>query len=210
MQMMSSKLLWAALAGGLALSAANGAFAANTVMDTCSAQYKADKDAGKLATGQTWPQYYSACAAKVKASSGTSTTAAAPAAPAPAATETAAAGGNSTMATCSAQYKLDKAANKVPQGQTWPKYYSACAADLKAEDAATATAPEPTKASAAAPLPTVDKNGKAFTPGQLAFYKRERQCGQLWQADKAAGKTSGTTWPKYLSACNTKLKAAGN
>lgn len=117
---------------------------------------------------------------------------------------------NSVMSQCSTKYKADKAANKVPAGQTWPQYYSACAADMKAEADAEASAPEPTTKTASAPLPTKDKNGKALTPGQIAFYKRERQCGQMWSADKAAGKTAGQTWPKYLSACNAKLKAAGN
>lgn len=116
---------------------------------------------------------------------------------------------NSVMSACSAQYKADKAANKLKAGQTWPQYYSACAAEQKQEDAAVASTPEPTAKAASTPVPTTDKAGKALSPGQIAFYKRERQCGQMWQADKAAGKTAGQTWPKYLSACNAKLKAAG-
>lgn len=244
-------------AGGLALALSGTARAdTNSVMTTCSAQYKVDKAAGKVPTGQTWPQYYSACAAAQKpatgsgaattgtaatgttatgtaatgtTATGTSTTAstkatgttstgAATTATAGAATTTTTAttdtsNGNSTMSTCSAQYKVDKAANKVPAGQTWPQYYSACAATLKASaDKAEPTPPEPTAAATAkASTATTDANGKAFTPGQLAAQKRIKECGGMWQADKAAKKLpAGQTWPQYWSACNTKLKAAGN
>jgi hypothetical protein len=47
------------------------------------------------------------------------------------------------------------------------------------------------------------------TPGQLAARERQKQCGAEWKEAKAAGKTKGTTWPKYWSACNTRLKAKG-
>jgi hypothetical protein len=30
-----------------------------------------------------------------------------------------------------------------------------------------------------------------------------KQCGEKWQAAKAAGTTSGTTWPKFLSECRS-------
>jgi hypothetical protein len=44
------------------------------------------------------------------------------------------------------------------------------------------------------------------TAGQLAARERQKQCGVEWKAAKAAGKTKGTTWPKFWSACNTRLK----
>ena len=44
------------------------------------------------------------------------------------------------------------------------------------------------------------------TPGQLAARERQKQCGVEWKEAKAAGKTKGTTWPKYWSACNKRLK----
>ena len=47
------------------------------------------------------------------------------------------------------------------------------------------------------------------TAGQLAARERQKQCGTEWKEAKAAGKTKGTTWPKYWSACNTRLKAKG-
>lgn len=207
MRMISTKLILGA-AAGLAFSALAGTAIAetNSVQSQCSDMYKADKAANKLPTGQTWPQYYSACAAKLKASADTKT---ADTKTAPAATADAGSG-ETVMQQCSAQYKDDKAAKKVPAGQTWPQYYSACAARVKAASADdVANPPEPSKTSANAAPATKDASGKPFTPGQLAAHARIKECGQMWQADKAAGKTKGQTWPKYWSACNTKLKAAG-
>lgn len=34
---------------------------------------------------------------------------------------------------CGAQWRADKAAGRIPSGQTWPKYWSACSARLKAQ-----------------------------------------------------------------------------
>jgi hypothetical protein len=47
---------------------------------------------------------------------------------------------------------------------------------------------------------------KEPTAGQLAARERQKQCGVEWKEAKAAGKAKGTTWPKFWSACNTRLK----
>jgi hypothetical protein len=48
------------------------------------------------------------------------------------------------------------------------------------------------------------------TPGQLAARERQKKCGEEWRAAKTAGKLEkGATWPKFWSACNTRLKAQG-
>jgi hypothetical protein len=60
------------------------------------------------------------------------------------------------------------------------------------------------------PLATVDKNGKPFTPGQMAAHQRIRECSNQWRALKASNKLpAGTKWPQFWSACNKQLKAAG-
>ena len=47
-------------------------------------------------------------------------------------------------------------------------------------------------------------------PGRQAMIARERACGKEWRENKAAGKIEkGHTWPKYWSACNTRLKSQG-
>ena len=44
------------------------------------------------------------------------------------------------------------------------------------------------------------------TPAQLAMRSRQQACAKQWQADKAAGKVAGQTWPKYWSQCSARLK----
>src|SRR5579863_5607395 len=36
-----------------------------------------------------------------------------------------------------------------------------------------------------------------------------KQCGVQWQAAKAAGTTSGQTWPQFLKQCRTQLASTG-
>ena len=45
------------------------------------------------------------------------------------------------------------------------------------------------------------------TPGHAQSVMK--QCGNQWQAAKAAGTTIGQTWPQFLAACRANLKAAG-
>ena len=55
-----------------------------------------------------------------------------------------------------------------------------------------------------------NKSKKPPTAGQLAARKRAKECGAEWRAAKKAGKIEeGMTWPKYWSACNKRLRAAG-
>src|SRR6185437_5348327 len=74
----------------------------------------------------------------------------------------------------------------------------------------------------AAPLPALaqaatatseqkpSKVKKPPTPGQLAASERMKKCAAEWKEAKAAGKIEkGMKWPKYWSACNKRLKAAG-
>ena len=51
------------------------------------------------------------------------------------------------------------------------------------------------------------KKKRELTAGQKSARERQRQCGQEWREAKKAGKIEkGQTWPKYWSACNTRLK----
>jgi len=48
---------------------------------------------------------------------------------------------------------------------------------------------------------------RELTPGQKAARERQKQCGSEWRELRKAGKTEkGQTWPKFWSACNTRLK----
>ncbi len=54
------------------------------------------------------------------------------------------------------------------------------------------------------------KKKRELTKGQKSARERQRQCGLEWREAKKAGKTEkGMTWPKYWSACNTRLKGKG-
>lgn len=56
----------------------------------------------------------------------------------------------------------------------------------------------------------VKKKKRELTAGQKSARERQRQCGQEWREAKKAGKIEkGQTWPKYWSACNTRLKGKG-
>lgn len=217
----------------LTLPALAASTAAQSVTKECSTQYNAAKEAGTL-NGQKWPQFLSACSAKLKEGQ-TDTNAAAPAATAPAKkqakdtaakpakTETAAAapaaGGMSAKAVtkeCSTQYQAAKKAGTL-NGQKWPQFLSACSDSLKSDTSDAATPPEP----AAAPAKTTASKttaakttaaattaeGKPLSPGQVAFRARISECGEQWQKAKAANKTGGKTWPQYWSACNARLKS---
>ena len=39
-----------------------------------------------------------------------------------------------------------------------------------------------------------------------AWFERRKKCSAEWREAKTAGKTKGQSWPKFLSACNTRLK----
>ena len=63
------------------------------------------------------------------------------------------------------------------------------------------------KATTKAKAATTKKKKRELTAGQKSARERQRQCGQEWREAKKAGKIEkGTTWPKYWSACNTRLK----
>jgi hypothetical protein len=54
---------------------------------------------------------------------------------------------------------------------------------------------------------TEKKKKRELTAGQKSARERQRQCGQEWRDAKKAGTTEkGMTWPKFWSACNTRLK----
>jgi hypothetical protein len=203
---------------------------AQSVTKTCSTQYQAAKEAGTL-KGQKWPDFLSACSAKLKADDDTEAVAPAAKTPAkktakdtatkPAKTQTATAatsGGMSAKAVtkeCSTQYQAAKEAGTL-NGQKWPQFLSACSDSLKSDDsdATVPDEPAPTKAATSKTTKTqvakagASADGKPLSPAQVAFRARISECGDQWQQAKASNKTRGMTWPQYWSACNTRLKAA--
>lgn len=132
----------------------------------------------------------------------------------------------SFMQNCSAAWKGLKAAGTVPAGMAWKDFVAAkCIVNASVVAPAPVAKPVTKKATPvvaqdetpsdpaaaeATPVKTMDKNGKAFTPGQMAAHARARACGAKWRGEKAAGTLqTGLKWPQYWSACNTEMKAAG-
>jgi len=179
-----------------------------STQQVCSQQYQAAKAAGTLG-GKKWSQFYSDCAAGLK--DGGSTAAEAPAAPKT--TKTASKSESTdhmtTQQICSQQYQAAKSAGTLG-GKKWSQYYSDCAADIRNDKSDASETPDEPKVQKTATgkytVPTVDKNGKALTPGQVAFRQRIHECSVEYQRDKAADHLRGQKWPQYWSACNTRLK----
>ena len=95
-----------------------GQSAAQDVRHICSGKYQDAKAAGTL-NGETWPQFYSKCAAEAKAN------------PPAAATAPAAAAPVDVRHICSGKYQDAKAAGTL-NGEAWPQFYSRCVAETKA------------------------------------------------------------------------------
>jgi hypothetical protein len=179
----------------------------NSTQQVCSEQYQAAKAAGTLG-GKKWPQFYSDCAAELK--DGGSNTAEAPTAPkrTKTASRTESSGHMTTQQICSQQYQAEKSAGTLG-GKKWSQFYSDCAADIrndKSDSSATPDEPKVQKTATNYKVPTVDKNGKPLTPGQIAFRQRIHECSVEYQNDKADDNLRGRKWPQYWSACNTRLK----
>lgn len=129
------------------------------------------------------------------------------------------------MKECGAEYQAAKAANTL-NGQKWQDFLSACRArhaggassSTAAEPAPPATAPA-TPATAAAPAapasaassPAPSKAAAPASGGRAALQQRQRACGAEWKAQKVELRKAnpGLKWPQYWSACNKRLKAAG-
>lgn len=139
----------AAMLAGIGTAAP--AFAADNAMKVCGAKYQAAKTAKTLPAGQTWSQYLAQCRASLPKAAAVTTPAkpvtAAAAKPAvaakpvrvavakPAKTPGQPSAAQAAMYArerqCGAQYRGDKAAGKLPAGQTWPQYWSACNKRMK-------------------------------------------------------------------------------
>ena len=139
----------AAVAGSLVMLSVP-ATAQQKTEKQCREEWKAA--GGRKATGKTEKDYVAGChvtAGAKPAAPAAAPAAAAPEKPAPAATaKPPAPKSTSTPATkptggraaevareraCGKDWKADKAAGKIPQGMTWPKYWSACDKRKKAE-----------------------------------------------------------------------------
>jgi hypothetical protein len=201
-------LFAATVAAGASLAFLTLPASAQSVTKTCSTQYQAAKEAGTL-KGQKWPDFLSACSAKLKDDDDAEATktpakkTAKETAAKPAKSQTTAAASSSGMSAkavtkaCSTQYQAAKEAGTL-NGQKWPQFLSNCSDSLKSDDsdATVPDEPAPTKASTSkmtktqVAKATTTSDGKALSPAQIAFRARISECGDQWQQAKASNKTA--------------------
>jgi len=138
---------------------------------------------------------------------------------------------------CGSRYQAKKAANELA-GQSWQDFLKECRTSL-AEPAPAAAAPaaeapkpaepaKPAETAAPAPAPAAEpaKPAEAAKPAEpakpaeaakpaadtkAATQSRQKKCAAEWKEKKAelVKADKKLTWPKYWSACNKRLKEAG-
>lgn len=194
------------------------AYAKSNFMQECSTRYQAAKANGSVPADTKWNDFMKTKCADLKSSPTDASASASQSqqSPQPAATAATTAkkpGNNGVfMKTCSATWAQMKDAKEVPAGLTWKEFVKAgCTVEDSASKTEEATVPVEPKADKTASstdaVPSVDKIGKAFTAGQIALHQRIRECGSEWKGAKASNSVpAGQTWPKFWSACNTRLK----
>lgn len=187
--------------------------AKSNFMTECSARYKAAKTNGRIDASTKWTDFMRSQCADLSATP--QDTKPPPAAAAPTAAKAkpdAAKASNAFIQQCSAAWQKLKKSNAVPAGLKWGDFLKQnCTVGSAGEDALPA---EPNSANAAAyqsiDVAKTDKNGKPFTPGQIAAHKRIKECASEWRTAKDNGSLpAGEKWPQFWSACNTRLKAQG-
>lgn len=112
-----------------------------------------------------------------------------------------------TAQECSVKYQAAKTAGTL-NGATWNQFRAQnCGADAAAAPAPAAAAPKAVVPAAPAATPAVA--GGIAGAGREAEQARQKQCGAEWRANKETLKAQYPTWPKYFSACNTRIKTTG-
>lgn len=110
------------------------ASAANDTMKQCGAKYQAAKKAGTLPTGESWNQFLAQC----RGSTAKAAPAVAMAKPVAAVAHRPAGQPSAAQQAmyarekkCGQMWKADSAAHRIPAGQKWPQYWSACNKRIK-------------------------------------------------------------------------------
>jgi hypothetical protein len=109
----------------------------------------------------------------------------------------------SVMKQCGEQWQAAKSAGTM-NGATWPQFLAQCRAQLSS-GAATAAPAQPQTGSLFPWQQPASSAPAPVAPTATGNQSVMKQCGAQWQAAKAAGTTSGATWPQFLKACRTQL-----
>jgi hypothetical protein len=110
--------------------------------------------------------------------------------------------------TLSAQETTEPATKADPAAKAKKKATTKATAKSKAAETTPGEPKTTQKEPVDPPATTTDAKGKQLSPGQIAVRERQRKCGAEWRGlSKEDQAKKGGTWPKYWSACNTRLKA---
>ena len=105
--------------------------------------------------------------------------------------------------TLSAQETTEPATKSDPASKAKKKATTRATAKSKATETPAAE-PKSTQSEPA----TTDSKGRPLSAGRIAATERQKKCGAEWRGlSKDEQTKQGPTWPKYWSACNTRLKA---
>jgi hypothetical protein len=113
----------------------------------------------------------------------------------------------SVMKQCGEQWQAAKSAGAT-NGATWPQFLAQCRAHLSSGAATAAPTSPPAQPQTGSLFPWQQPASSApapVAPTATGNQNVMKQCGAQWQAAKAAGTTSGATWPQFLKACRTQL-----
>jgi hypothetical protein len=99
------------------------------------------------------------------------------------------------MKACGAEWKKEKEAGTVPEGQSWPKFWSQCSKDYAAAhgsaDESTTGAPEEPKAKARKTKVAINEDEPSGTSAE-----EKKACDGKWGSHKAATGEHG--WKAYF------------
>lgn len=139
----------------------------------------------------------------------------------------------SRLKICADAWAAAKGSGKVPVGQSWQDYYTACSARLREAEPDRPAAGADRMTRAVLPQPPAANQPLAETPPPVSgavpgeqkqretepsrpaartaaspTRSRQKQCAAQWRELKFAGQVpEGQTWPQFWSACNARLKA---
>ena len=113
----------------------------------------------------------------------------------------------SVMKQCGEQWQAAKAAGTT-SGATWPQFLAQCRTQLGSGAATAGPMPAPAQPQTGSLFPWQAPAAPAPAPTTSTAIGNQsvmKQCGAQWQAAKAAGTTSGATWPQFLKQCRSQL-----
>jgi hypothetical protein len=116
-----------------------------------------------------------------------------------------AANAESIMKVCGDEWQAAKAAGTT-SGQTWQEFLKSCRAQSQAGGAV----PAPAQPQTGSLFPWQQPAAPAATAPPTSNQSVMAACGEQWRQAKAAGTTSGATWPQFLRQCRAQMSGSSS